>query len=83
LEKQKDHTQKQDKESRKQVIKLTEGTRKSQLWHDIKYYKALEAGVSHSRAWHKEKKRRRAILHRKKGMAERAAEKARNERNSG
>ena len=79
LEKQKDHMQKQDKESRKQVVKLTEETRKSQLWHDIRYFKAIEAGVPHGRAWAKEKKRRRAILHRKKGMPERMAEKLRNE----
>ena len=57
LEKQKDHMQKQDKESRKQVVKLTEETRKSQLWHDIRYFKAIEAGVPHGRAWAKEKKK--------------------------
>ena len=79
LEKQKDHMQKQDKESRKQVIKLTEEIPKSQLWHDIRYYKAIQAGVPHGKAWAMEKKRRRAILHRKKGMAERTAEKIRNE----
>ena len=50
-----------------------------QLWHDIRYFKAIEAGVPHGKAWAKEKKRRRAILHRKKGMAERMAEKLRNE----
>jgi len=79
MEKLRDHMAKQDRESRKQVIALTPETRLSQDWHDARYYRALEAGVKHGAAWTKEKKRRRAILHRKSGMAKRAAEKQRNE----
>ena len=79
MEKLKDHISKQDRESKQQVIKLTEETKNSQDWHDLRYYKAIEAGVRHGSAWAKEKKRRRAMLFRKEGMAERAKEKARNE----
>ena len=79
MEKLKDHMSKQDRESKQQVIKLTEETKNSQDWHDLRYYKAIEAGVNHGAAWAKEKKRRRAMLYRKKGMAERAKEKTRNE----
>ena len=64
--------QKQDKESRQQIVRLTEEALRSQQWHDLRYFKALEAGVSHGAAWAKEKKRRRAMIHRKKGMADRA-----------
>ena len=73
---------KQNRESKQQVIKLklTEETKNSQDWHDLRYYKAREAGVQHGAAWAKEKKRRRAMLFRKQGMAERAKEKARNKR---
>ena len=74
MEKLKDHMSKQDRESKQQVIKLTEETKNSQDWHDLHYYKAIEAGVNHGAAWAKEKKRRRAMLYRKKGMAERAKE---------
>ncbi len=70
---------KQDRASKQQVVKLTEETKNSQDWHDLRYYKAIEAGVTHGAAWAKEKKRRRAMLYRKKGMAERAKEKTRNE----
>ena len=79
MDKLKDHMSKQDRESKQQVIKLTEETKNSQDWHDLRYYKAIEAGVNHGAAWAKEKKRRRAMLYRKKGMAERAKEKTRNE----
>ena len=79
MEKLKDHMSKQDRESKQQVVKLTEETKNSQDWHDLRYYKAIEAGVTHGAAWAKEKKRRRAMLYRKKGMAERAKEKTRNE----
>ena len=79
MEKLKDHMSKQDRASKQQVVKLTEETKNSQDWHDLRYYKAREAGVTHGAAWAKEKKRRRAMLFRKKGMAERAKEKTRNE----
>ena len=79
MDKLKDHMGKQDRESKQQVVKLTEETKNSQDWHDLRYYKAIEAGVTHGAAWAKEKKRRRAMLYRKKGMAERAKEKTCNE----
>ena len=68
----------QDKETRKKsMTTLTEENKNSQEWHDSRYYKAIEAGVKHHRAWVQEKSRRRATLHRKKSMAERAEERQR------
>ena len=46
-----------------------------QSWHDARYHAAITAGVSHSKAWFEEKKRRKAALHRKSGSKERAEEK--------
>ena len=60
--------------------KLTEETVLDQSWHDARYHRARQAGVSHSQAWTEEKKRRRATLHRQQGTAERAKERLENER---
>lgn len=46
-----------------------------QSWRDARYHAAIKAGVSHSKAWFEEKKRRKAALHRKSGSKERAEEK--------
>ena len=58
-------------------FKLTEATVNDQSWHDARYHAALKAGVSHSKAWFEEKKRRKATLHRRSGGKERAEEKLR------
>ena len=56
------------------VVLLTKENQNDQSWHDARYHRAINAGVSHNVAWRKEKGRRRAHLHRQQGMAERAAE---------
>ena len=59
------------------VVLLTKENQTDQSWHDARYHRAINAGVSHNVAWRKEKGRRRAHLHRQQGMAERAAERRR------
>lgn len=56
-------------------FKLTSENLLSQEWHDSRYHQAIKAGVSHSKAWADEKKRRKATLHRKSGESERVKEK--------
>ena len=58
-------------------FKLTAETANDQSWHDARYYAARKAGVTHSKAWSEEKKRRKATLHRRSGAPERAAERLR------
>ena len=52
--------------------RLTEENRNDKSFHDIRYYKAIEAGENKGDAWRAEKKRRRATLFRMKTAAERA-----------
>ena len=55
-------------------VKLTEATiRLDKSFHDVRYYKAIEAGTHPCIAWVDEKKPRRATLFRMKTSAERAA----------
>ena len=56
----------------KHGFKLTQDTINSQDCHDARYHAAIKAGVSHSQAWREERKRRKATLHRKSGVADRA-----------
>ena len=69
---------KQVKEKRSEgSFKLTPENVNDQSWHDSRYHQAVKAGVSHSKAWADEKKRRKATLHRKIGAKERAEERLR------
>ncbi|CAK9017768.1 Retrovirus-related Pol polyprotein from transposon TNT 1-94 [Durusdinium trenchii] len=58
----------------KAAPKLTAENVNDQSWHDSRYYQAVKAGASHSLAWSQERKRRKATLHRQQGVADRAAE---------
>ncbi|CAE7245381.1 unnamed protein product [Symbiodinium sp. CCMP2592] len=75
----KERTKAADREASKKP-QLTAETVLDQTWHDARYHKAVAAGVSHSQAWHEEKKRRKAALHRQQGTADRAKERLENER---
>ena len=61
----------------KAAPKLTAENLNDQSWHDSRYYQAVKAGASHSLAWSQERKRRKATLHRQQGVADRAAERIR------
>ena len=39
---------------------------KDQNWHDSRYHRMIQSGVTHSVAWYHEKKRRRSVMCRKK-----------------
>ena len=58
-------------------FKLTAENVNDQSWHDARYHAAVKKGVSHSKAWAEEKKRRKATLHRQSGGKERAIERLR------
>ena len=45
------------------VEMLTEANRLDQSHHDLRYWRAIQAGVPHHHAWLEEKKRRRATFH--------------------
>ena len=75
LEGMKSYVAKQNVETKeKPIMVLNKQTFLSQEWHDQRYWKARNAGVSHSNAWRQEKNRRRATLHRKSGITKRALE---------
>lgn len=75
LKELKTYVSQQDKEARKEGIKvLTKDTLTLQSWHDSRYFRAVASGTPHSVAWRAEKGRRRAIIHRQQGIGERAKE---------
>ena len=76
-DKLKEKVQREDqvtKAKAKAAPKLTAENLNDQSWHDSRYYQAVKAGASHSLAWSQERKRRKATLHRQQGVADRAAE---------
>lgn len=63
------------KESRpRRSVQITEDNLNDQSFHDSRYFQAVAGGVAHHVAWKEEKARRRALLHRRSGTAERARE---------
>ena len=65
-------TDAKNQDQRATVGKLDSSNWLNQTWHDQRYYRAREAGVTHPVTWRKEKGRRRATLFRQRGVAERA-----------
>ena len=64
----------EDRKHKAGVVKvLSEETRLDQSHHDLRYWKAIQAGMAHHQAWLELKKRRRATLHRAQNARERAA----------
>ena len=59
---------------RRNVVGVTEENVNDQSFHDAGYYADRAAGRPHHIAWKEEKARRRAILDRRRGVADRAAE---------
>ncbi len=75
LEGMKSYVAKQNAETKqKPIMVVNKQAFLSQEWHDQRYWKARNAGVSHSSAWRQEKNRRRATMHRKSGITKRALE---------
>eukprot|EP00438_Fugacium_kawagutii_P000480 Skav216940 [mRNA] locus=scaffold3396:50058:57739:+ [translate_table: standard] len=72
-----DDKETKEKMNQKKPFALTAETLLDQSWHDARYHAAVRAGVSHSAAWAQEKKRRKATLDRKTGVAERRKERIR------
>eukprot|EP00973_Karenia_brevis_P022632 3114590-Karenia_brevis.AAC.1 len=54
-----------------------------QTTHDARYYKSIDAGVAHHKAWYEEKKRRRSALKGAKDERDSRIERIRLERESG
>ena len=67
-------TKEADSKAKARSAQLTKENVLDQSWHDSRYQQAIAAGVSHSAAWLAEKKRRKAALHRREGVGERARE---------
>eukprot|EP00435_Cladocopium_sp_Y103_P036193 s510_g9.t1 len=74
--KMKDKVSQNEAEARKiqASFRLTKDNIHDQSWHDSRYHSAIAKGVSHSAAWVQEKKRRKATLKRKEGVADRRRE---------
>ena len=60
------------RERPRRSVTITEQNIGDQSFHDSRYYAALAKGMAHHLAWKEERLRRRAILHRRSGTAERA-----------
>ena len=62
------------RERPRRSVTITEENINDQSFHDSRYYAALAKGMPHHQAWKEERARRRSILHRRTGTAERARE---------